>query len=130
MATLLSLAGQDMFGPGHFAASAYTLAAASVASMDAGSPSGSTGSTAGSVRRPSSPPQPVPRPRQQQTFTTAHDIWEDALELGASVGSSDAEHFLDASSESEWRRGRSLCQGGGRKPGDGSHSRGSPVTAL
>lgn len=99
MATLLSLAGQDMFGPGQFGAAAYTLAAASVASVEASSPGGSTGSTAGSVRRPSSPPQPVPRPRQQQPFASAHTSWEDALELGASAASSDAEQFLDASSE-------------------------------
>ncbi|KAL4447224.1 hypothetical protein ABPG77_007257 [Micractinium sp. CCAP 211/92] len=88
-----------MFGPGHFGAAAYTLAAASVASVDAGSPGGSTSSTAGSVRRPSSPPQPVPRPRQQQPFASTHTSWQDALELGASPASSDAEQFLDASSE-------------------------------
>ncbi|KAL4443682.1 hypothetical protein ABPG75_011419 [Micractinium tetrahymenae] len=99
MATLLSPASQDMFGAGHFGAAVYSLAAASVASVDAGSPGGSTDSTGGSVRRPSSPPQLVPRPRQQPPFGTAHGSWEDALQLGASPASSDAEQFLDASSE-------------------------------
>ncbi|PSC72800.1 hypothetical protein C2E20_3964 [Micractinium conductrix] len=68
--------------------------------MFAGGPLGAHAFVDGaSVRRPSSPPQPVPRPRGTAAYQPASG-WDDALDVSASPASSDAtEQFLDCYSE-------------------------------
>lgn len=94
MATLLSVPGQEMFGPGPWGPYTYATAA-DVASADVSAGTRPT--------RPGSPPQPIPRSRaqqQQQPFGGALSSWADYAELSASPASSDVtDHFLDASSE-------------------------------
>lgn len=94
MAALLS----DMrFGAGAFAGHGYADALTTEAVRLDSAP----------VRRPASPPQPVPRPWGRQQPAAAATEWEEALEVSASPASSDAtDRFLDCVSEREARRCR------------------------
>ncbi|PRW56429.1 hypothetical protein C2E21_4679 [Chlorella sorokiniana] len=87
MAALLS----DMrFGAGPFGGHGYAEALAAEAVRLDSAP----------VRRPASPPQPVPQPWRGQAAASTPVDWAEALEVAASPASSDAtEQFLDCQSE-------------------------------